>query len=476
MTTQPYPERLKGAPKLSPPENHRQTIVRTFNELADERQSAAEREDAIIRLIDETTSLTGSPHAMSTAGAERIVRRPDRITVAINPDVKNTQWPRVFARAIENPTYERWLNALKTTAVQTASTDGVHSDETAALLTAIIHAMEPEEDHSAFNSRSLIDLSAAIGRSRIEQWQAPKWWPKMIQKAAIVAMDRTIQYVDESIPNGNQGVFRYNTQGMLLPTTRKMNSLEQADYLLKVAQLSNDMTQDTERINRFQDAIRPVKQEWWEGVMRRFPERILCDDYNYHTMDWPTTSPDARETILQTMSSISERYPNAERETDQRLAEISPRQDSGYHDPAESRARQNDLESIRTTLRQTHPEDIVKLAARIEQEDRYGDNIMGVLSTVAMYLCRPKPERRSVQEDPLLLATIGRMLRTSHIGARQSREIGSYDVTTQHLQDAKEITAVIPIGTVSHAQRERVVANIEQQIADIENISNLPNE
>ena len=82
---------------MSPPESHRQTIVRTFSELADERQNAVEREETMIRLIDETASLTGTPHAMPTAGAERIVRRPDRITVAINPDVTNTQWPRVFA-------------------------------------------------------------------------------------------------------------------------------------------------------------------------------------------------------------------------------------------------------------------------------------------------------------------------------------------------------------------------------------------
>ena len=461
---------------MSPPESHRQTIVRTFSELADERQNAAEREDAMIQLIDETASLTGTPHAMPTAGAERIVRRPDRITVAINPDVKNTQWPRVFARAIENPTYERWLDALKTTAVQTASTDGVHSDETAALLTAIIHTMEPEENQSAFNRRSLIDLAAAIGRSRIEEWRAPQWWPDMVKKAAIVAMDRTIQYVDEPIPDRNQGVFRYNTQGMLVPTTRKMNSLEQADYLLKVAQRSTDMTQDTERISRFQDTVRPVELEWQEDVMRRFPERILCDDYNYHTMNWSETSPEARETILQTMSAISERYPNAESETDQRLAKISPRRDSNYHDPTESRAQQNNLEIIRTTLRQNHSENIARLTEHVEQEDRYGDKIMAVLSTMAMYLCRPEPESRPVEEDPLLLTTMGRMLRMSYIGARQRRKAGSYGVTIQHLQDAKNITAVIPIGTVNHAQREKVVANIEQQIADIENISDLPNE
>ena len=377
---------------MSPTENHRQTIVRTFSELADERQSAAEREDAMIGLIDETASLTGTPQAMPTAGAERIVRRPDRMNTAIDTDVKNTQWPQVFIRAIEDSTYERWLEVLQTTAVQTASTDGTHSDETAALLTAIIHAMEPEDDHSMFNTQSMIELAAAIGRSRIEQWQAPQWWPKMIQKAAIIAMDRTIQYVNEPIPDRNQGVFRYNTQGMLLPTTRKMNSLEKANYLLKVAQRSSDMTQDTERISRFQDTVRPVEQEWWDHAMRRSPERILCDDYNYHTMNWSETSPDARATILQTMSSLSERYPNPESETDQKLAEISPRQDSDY-DTTEHRTRQNNLESIRATLRQNHPEDIAKLAARIEQEDRYGDNIMAVLSTMAMYLCQPGPER-----------------------------------------------------------------------------------
>ena len=71
---------------------------------------------------------------------------------------------------------------------------------------------------------------------------------------------------------------------------------------------------------------------------------------------------------------------------------------------------------------------------------------------------------------------MGRMLHMSHIGARRSKKIGSYNITIQHLQDAKEITAVIPIGTVNQAQRERVVANIEQQIADIEDISNLHNE
>ena len=231
------------------------------------------------------------------------------------------------------------------------------------------------------------------------------------------------------------------------------------------------MSLDTERISRFQDAVRPVEQEWSDHAMRRFPERILCDDYNYHIMNWSETSPEARETILQTMAAISDRYSNPESKTHQRIAETSPRQDSGYRDPAKPPA-QHSLESIRTTLRQNHPEDIAKLAARIGQEDRYGENIMSVLSNMATYLCRPKPEHRPVEEDPLLLSTIGRMIRMSHIGARQSREIGPYGGTIQHLQNAKEITAVIPIGTVSYAQRERVVANIEQQIDDFEDSRN----
>ena len=464
MTNPALPEKNKRSLQLSPPESHRQTIVRTLSELADERQNAAEREEAIIELLDVTGPLTGSPDAMPTAGAERIARRPDRMNTAIDADVKNTQWPRVFIRAIENPTHERWLEALKTTAVQTASTDGTHSDETAALLTAIIHAMEPEDDHSVLNTQSMIELAAAIGRSRIEQWQAPRWWPEMIEQAALAAMDQTMQYIGRPITNGNQIVFSYNTEGMLLPTTRQMNSLEKANYLLEAGRLSGAIPQESEHIKRFYETVRPVEHEWWEGVIRRFPERILHDDYNYHTLNWAETSPDARETILQAMSSISERYPNAENETERRLARRSQHQDD------------DNLESIRTILRQTHPEDMEQLATGTEPQNRYSENAMSILSNAAMHLCRPGPESRQVEEDPLLLATMGRMLRISHIAARQSREMGLYAVTIPHLQDAKEITAVIPIGTVHHEQRERMVDNIEQQAAGIKDISSLPNE